>query len=221
MKFVLTTGLNSACNRYGLAIAIPSGLGVALSIAGDNSGGLVGVAISASLLPPAVNTGMCWGLAASIDNESDSQELARIGAFSLCLTLLNICSIIIVAGAAFKWKEIREYDSRERTMAVLNLINKSGLESKLEILRHHQIQKRDSTRTTDSLVHGAQRRPTGFSTAGDARVSDFFASRNAVHVEMSLAVPNAEVFKTWGMRWNNDGMTPFVEVNNVQVCTLV
>jgi len=36
-------------------IAVPSGAGVALSILGGNTGSLVGVAISASLLPPAVN----------------------------------------------------------------------------------------------------------------------------------------------------------------------
>ena len=39
----------------GLAIALPSGIGVALSVLGNNTSSLVGVAISASLLPPAVN----------------------------------------------------------------------------------------------------------------------------------------------------------------------
>lgn len=39
----------------GVMIAIPSGAGVALSVLGGNTGSLVGVAISASLLPPAVN----------------------------------------------------------------------------------------------------------------------------------------------------------------------
>ncbi len=39
----------------GVLIAVPSGAGVALSVLGGNSGSLVGVAISASLLPPAVN----------------------------------------------------------------------------------------------------------------------------------------------------------------------
>lgn len=212
--------------RYGLAIAIPSGLGVALSIAGDNSGGLVGVAISASLLPPAVNTGMCWGLAAAIDNESDSHELARIGAFSLSLTLLNICSIIVVAGAAFKWKEIREYDSRERTMAVLNLINQSGLESKFQNLRRQQKQ-RDTSESVDTMQRSgarsvtttAQRRPTIFTDVGpDGQMTNFFDSRVAVHVEISLAVPNDDVFKVWGMKWNHDVMTPVVEFDGVQVC---
>ena len=39
----------------GVFIAVPSGAGVALSLLGGNTGSLVGVAISASLLPPAVN----------------------------------------------------------------------------------------------------------------------------------------------------------------------
>ena len=47
----------------GALIAIPSGAGVALSVLGDNTGSMVGVAISASLLPPAVNAGLFWALA--------------------------------------------------------------------------------------------------------------------------------------------------------------
>lgn len=39
----------------GLLTAIPSGAAVAIAILGENIGSLVGVAISASLLPPAVN----------------------------------------------------------------------------------------------------------------------------------------------------------------------
>lgn len=42
---------------YGIIVAIPSGMGVALSLLDQNVGGLVGVAISASLLPPAVGAG--------------------------------------------------------------------------------------------------------------------------------------------------------------------
>ena len=47
----------------GVAIALPSGAGVALSVLGGNVGSLVGVAISASLLPPAVNAGLFWAIA--------------------------------------------------------------------------------------------------------------------------------------------------------------
>ena len=42
----------------GVLVAVPSGAGVALSVLAGNAGSLVGVAISASLLPPAVNAGV-------------------------------------------------------------------------------------------------------------------------------------------------------------------
>ena len=42
----------------GFAIAVPSGVGCVLGISGRNTSSLVGVAISASLLPPAVNCGL-------------------------------------------------------------------------------------------------------------------------------------------------------------------
>lgn len=48
----------------GLAFAIPSGAGVALSVTGGGGNSLVGVAIAASLLPPVVNTGICLAYAA-------------------------------------------------------------------------------------------------------------------------------------------------------------
>ena len=53
----------------GVLVAIPSGAGVALGVLGGNSGSLVGVAISASLLPPAINAGALWALSLlCIDN---------------------------------------------------------------------------------------------------------------------------------------------------------
>jgi hypothetical protein len=48
----------------GMVIAVASGGGVALSVLPENSSGLVGVAISAALLPPMVNAGLQWGVAA-------------------------------------------------------------------------------------------------------------------------------------------------------------
>ncbi|CAB4010924.1 Hypothetical predicted protein [Paramuricea clavata] len=44
----------------GVCISLPSGAAVALSVLGGNIRPLVGVAISASLLSPAVNSGMLW-----------------------------------------------------------------------------------------------------------------------------------------------------------------
>ena len=62
----------------GVLIAIPSGAGVALSVLGGNAGSLVGVAISASLLPPAVNCGLFWALSVVlwVSGLSDNQPEA-------------------------------------------------------------------------------------------------------------------------------------------------
>ena len=47
-----------------LFIAFASGAAAALSVLGENTASMVGVAISASLLPPAVNAGLLWAAAA-------------------------------------------------------------------------------------------------------------------------------------------------------------
>ncbi|UJR19832.1 hypothetical protein I4U23_022965 [Adineta vaga] len=56
---------------FGALVALPSGAAAALSFLSGNFGSLVGVAISASLLPPAVNTGLLFSyslLATSLVN---------------------------------------------------------------------------------------------------------------------------------------------------------
>ena len=64
----------------GIAIALPSGAGVALSVLGGNVGSLVGVAISASLLPPAVNAGLFWSIACVYSQkESSTYMLGKSG----------------------------------------------------------------------------------------------------------------------------------------------
>merc|ERR1719187_2626482 len=68
------------CLWVGMLIAIPSGAGVALSVLGGNAGSLVGVAISASLLPPAVNAGLFWAMAT---------VLAATGPFSISTSAVS------------------------------------------------------------------------------------------------------------------------------------
>ena len=46
-----------------IGIAVASGAAAALSVLGENTSSMVGVAISASLLPPAVNAGFLWSVA--------------------------------------------------------------------------------------------------------------------------------------------------------------
>lgn len=98
----------------GVAIAVPSGFGAALSITGNNTSSLVGVAISASLLPPAVNCGVLLAAMAlrntgliATDNEvivnGDPQTFEDTAALiSLCVTLINVLLINICAYIMFK-----------------------------------------------------------------------------------------------------------------------
>eukprot|EP00095_Tigriopus_kingsejongensis_P011017 maker-scaffold1087_size63509-snap-gene-0.14 protein:Tk11017 transcript:maker-scaffold1087_size63509-snap-gene-0.14-mRNA-1 annotation:"hypothetical protein DAPPUDRAFT_305061" len=117
----------------GVLIATPSGAGVAMSVLGGNSGSLVGVAISASLLPPAVNCGLLWAvsfisaisgkdylvgyrLASDLNSTlpiytpaySDNlvKEAALLGIVSFTLTLVNIICIIVTGIGILKLKEV-------------------------------------------------------------------------------------------------------------------
>lgn len=94
----------------GVAIAIPSGLGVALSVLGNNTASLVGVAISASLLPPLVNGGISYYYALlghlSSDLDRDPAEFVRIGNISIALTAVNIVCIIVTTLLVFRFKEL-------------------------------------------------------------------------------------------------------------------
>lgn len=102
----------------GLAIAVPSGMGVALSVLGENTSSLVGVAISASLLPPAVNCGMAFAYAAigfSVDTNirdddtrafTNAYEYVNLGGISLALTIVNIAAIFASGLIMFRLKDV-------------------------------------------------------------------------------------------------------------------
>ncbi|XP_053606842.1 uncharacterized protein LOC128673191 [Plodia interpunctella] len=115
----------------GVLIAIPSGAGVALAVLGDYTASLVGVAISASLLPPAVNAGLLWAMALVhliyADDETrwtqvvttanfssdNAAELAVLGSISLCLTLINIVCIYVAGYVVYKVKEVYPLERRD------------------------------------------------------------------------------------------------------------
>ncbi|CRL06705.1 CLUMA_CG019556, isoform A [Clunio marinus] len=108
----------------GIFIALPSGAAVAIAVLGENFGSLVGVAISASLLPPAVNTGLMWSFslvhACSKDfssrfksfvmnkKYSDDQaiELLALGGISLLVTLTNVLCVYLMGYFFLKVKEV-------------------------------------------------------------------------------------------------------------------
>ncbi|CAH0398830.1 unnamed protein product [Chilo suppressalis] len=115
----------------GVLVAIPSGAAVALAVLSEYTASLVGVAISASLLPPAVNAGLLWSMSlvhviyasdetrwngvvtTSYYSENPATELALLGTVSLCLTLVNILCIFLAGVAVYKVKEVCPLDKRD------------------------------------------------------------------------------------------------------------
>lgn len=87
----------------GIPIAFFSGLGVAVGLLDSQTNSLVGVAISASLLPPAVNCGMFYVIEWSY--LGDSGNYFKMGNISMGLTLVNILFIIIASMLMFRLKE--------------------------------------------------------------------------------------------------------------------
>jgi len=100
----------------GIPIAFFSGLGVAVSLLDEQVNSLVGVAISASLLPPAVNCGLLWVAYFFASNEEDhsvkdnqnysKKDVLDAGLLSLGLTLANIALIWLSSIIMFRLKEL-------------------------------------------------------------------------------------------------------------------
>eukprot|EP01128_Nolandella_sp_AFSM9_P009892 TRINITY_DN658_c0_g1_i1.p1 TRINITY_DN658_c0_g1~~TRINITY_DN658_c0_g1_i1.p1 ORF type:complete len:269 (-),score=23.00 TRINITY_DN658_c0_g1_i1:225-1031(-) len=93
----------------GFAVALPSGFGVALAVVGNQVNSLVGVAISAALLPPIVNSGMCFVyafLAPVFHDFVDRDYFLRISAVSFALFLVNLFTIYLSALLMFKIKSL-------------------------------------------------------------------------------------------------------------------
>lgn len=106
----------------GLPVAFFSGLGVAVSLLDEQTSCLVGVAISASLLPPAVNAGMMWVAYRFFDknrgegywdetydddyiNSISRKDFRYGGMISLLLTIANIVLVIVASMIMFRLKE--------------------------------------------------------------------------------------------------------------------
>jgi uncharacterized hydrophobic protein (TIGR00271 family) len=119
----------------GLPVAFFSGLGVAVSLLDDQMASLVGVAISASLLPPAVNAGILW--IAHFFNDANilqvkpgdsladyqvnwialsKQDFRKLGGISLLLTLANIFLIWISSMLMFRMKEVLPIQKKVRSL---------------------------------------------------------------------------------------------------------
>eukprot|EP01128_Nolandella_sp_AFSM9_P001798 TRINITY_DN12208_c0_g1_i1.p1 TRINITY_DN12208_c0_g1~~TRINITY_DN12208_c0_g1_i1.p1 ORF type:complete len:382 (+),score=66.28 TRINITY_DN12208_c0_g1_i1:160-1305(+) len=99
----------------GVVIAVPSGIGVALAVTVSNINSLVGVAISAALLPPIVNSGMCFVYAfigPLIDEHVQQHVYLTISGYSALLFMVNLVCIYLTALATLKVKQIAPVATR-------------------------------------------------------------------------------------------------------------
>jgi len=109
-----TNGLVGGC-----LIAVASGVVVANAITSSGVNSLVGVAISASLLPPIVNSGVmivfALGIAKGCDNAADlmctfsKKEFLTKAGVSFALYAINVAVIIVVAGGIFYNQKIGKF----------------------------------------------------------------------------------------------------------------
>ena len=126
--------LSSSYQPEGLAVgavvAIASGLGVAASIQEIQgaTGALIGVAISASLLPPAVNSGMCWWMSLVVHLDSPyydarsktAKEYFDFAVYSLTLTLMNIA---LVWGTCVVFFALKKLAAKTTSKKLKNLLS--------------------------------------------------------------------------------------------------
>merc|ERR1719336_186391 len=97
-------------------IAIPSGIGVSLAVLNSAMTAGVGVAISASLLPPAVNLGMLLAYYAlgTMNEGFDRENLWQMAICSITLTLENIFIVVVMAITVFYFKHAWRNSSSDK-----------------------------------------------------------------------------------------------------------
>jgi len=112
----------------GITIAFLTGMGVALTVFDDTMSKLVGVAVSASIIPPAVNSGLLLILAMQNDSEwwndfkltFDEEEYnestpnySQLAVMSLLLTVANVVLVTCGATLMFRLKEVLPIEKEE------------------------------------------------------------------------------------------------------------
>ncbi len=112
-----------------VGVAIFSGAAVAVSMTRGDMSTLVGVAISAALMPPAVNVGLMIVLGLV----SSSAAMIQIGIGSLVLLVMNIVIIDISAIIMFRIKKLTAIADKSATWKAVTEFQKTGTTT----LYHH------------------------------------------------------------------------------------
>lgn len=113
-----------------VGVAIFSGAAVAVSVTRGDMSSLVGVAISAALMPPAVNAAMMAVLGIATANAI----VLNIGIGSFALLAMNIILIDISAIVMFRVKKLTHMADKSATWTAVTQFRKSS-----ESLYHHKI----------------------------------------------------------------------------------
>jgi uncharacterized hydrophobic protein (TIGR00341 family) len=117
-----------------VGVAIISGPAVAVSVTKGDMSSLVGVAISAALMPPAVNAALMLTLGAIYG----SGVLAGIGVGSLLLLTINIILIDLAAIVMFRIKKLTPLADRSATWTAVTQFTKTRKESLYHTTRPEQ-----------------------------------------------------------------------------------
>ena len=101
-RIILPGQMSSRTSSMGLVVAVVvagvSALALFYATRSDNKSALVGIGISASLLPPMVNAGMLWALSWSDKENINGDSLADMGWISFALTWINVGMIVVLWG---------------------------------------------------------------------------------------------------------------------------
>ncbi|MHA1615258.1 MAG: TIGR00341 family protein [Candidatus Thorarchaeota archaeon] len=108
-----------------IGVAIFSGAAVAVSVTKGDMSSLVGVAISAALMPPAVNASMMVVLGLATANP----YILSVGVGSFLLLLINIILIVISAFVMFKVKGLTSLADKSATWTAVTQFQKTSSES--------------------------------------------------------------------------------------------
>jgi uncharacterized hydrophobic protein (TIGR00341 family) len=108
-----------------VGVAVFSGAAVAVSVTKGDMSSLVGVAISAALMPPAVNASMMVVLGLAISNVN----IVNVGIGSFGLLCMNIILIVISAFVMFKVKGLTSLADKSATWTAVTEFRKSSSES--------------------------------------------------------------------------------------------
>ena len=173
----------------GVLVATVSGfvVGVCATQGGINS--LVGVAISASLLPPVVNSGMLYSTSIFFPNLDASGEMYIKASYSLGLYLLNVILIIGCSCVVFYFKEIsglkfKKYDDSVWHDSFLMLKNRMQRRRQMVVRgrRHFSLNSLTAARVRASSDEQAKNKAADVNGEGPMRAN------SDSHITISLPV---------------------------------